>query len=467
MAQLPASFVRQIQELLPAEEAAALLTSLNQSPQVSVRNNPRKRIATFDSAEPVPWAQEGHYLAQRPSFTFDPLLHAGCYYVQEASSMFVEQAYRQMDIIPERMLDLCAAPGGKSTLWRSLLPDGALLVANEPMRQRAQILAENLTKWGHPDVVVTQAFPDAFAPLEGFFDVIAADVPCSGEGMFRKDEEAIQEWSLENVDQCAARQWQIVNDIWPTLREGGYFVYSTCTYNRQENEDNVWRICRELGAELVAIPCDPDWGILGDTTGRDLPVYHFFPSCARGEGFFLALLRKTAPASVSKDKKKKKGGKEQPVTGGATLASWLSDGQDFKLFATDGDQIHAVRKSLYEAVCRVTATVPSLLAGVALAESKGKKLIPQHGLALSLLRAATAFPTVELDYATAIAYLRRETLVLAADEPRGYVVVTYQGHALGFANNLGSRANNLYPQEWRIRSVAPKAGVEAEGASEV
>lgn len=221
--------------------------------------------------------------------------------------MFVEQAYKQIttDFTPHRLLDLCAAPGGKSTLWRSMMCDGDLLVANEPIRQRAQILAENLTKWGHPDVVCTSAYPEEFAPLGSFFDVIAADVPCSGEGMFRKDAVAIDEWSPQAVDSCAARQWQIIESVWPALRQGGYLVYSTCTYNRQEDEDNVVRICNELGAELVPIATQPEWGIAGDTTGRNLPVYHFFPHKAKGEGLFLALLRKTSEAPVAKEKKGK------------------------------------------------------------------------------------------------------------------------------------------------------------------
>lgn len=443
-------------ELLSETEAAALCTALETVPPVSVRSNPSKRCHWPEEAAAVPWATEGRYLPTRPQFTFDPLLHAGCYYVQEAASMFVEQAFRQMDFVPQRMLDLCAAPGGKSTLWRSLLPDGALLVANEPIRQRAQILAENLAKWGHPDVIVTNAYPEDFAPLTGYFDVVAADVPCSGEGMFRKDEGAIREWSPENVVQCAERQRSIIRDIWGTLREGGYLVYSTCTYNRMEDEDNVAYICQELGAELVAIPCPEAWGIQGDTTGRYLPVYHFFPHRAKGEGLFLALLRKTAEAPAVREKKKRRPAKEQPVAGGAVASRWLSNSSDFKLFRPDETHIAAVRQSLVEDFRRVRETVRTLSVGILLAEEKGRKLIPQHELALSVERSEAAFPVAELSYAQAIDYLRREAVTLSPEVPRGYVVATYQGHALGFLNNLGTRANNLYPAEWRIRSAFPK-----------
>ena len=458
---LPTDFQIQMQHLLGPEEARLLCDSLTQSPApVSVRLNALKPPAGLPAAErcEVLWCAQGRYLAERPAFAFDPLWHAGCYYVQEASSMFVEQAYRTLAAAgtPRRVLDLCAAPGGKSTLWRSLLPEGSLLVANEPVRARSQILAENLTKWGHPDVVCTSAYPDEFAVLGGFFDVVAADVPCSGEGMFRKDAGAIAEWSTAAVEHCAERQWQIVNDVWPSLRQGGYLVYSTCTFNRQENEDNVWRICQQLGAEPVPIAVDPTWNIAGDTTGRALPVYHFFPHRAQGEGLFLALLRKTAeaPASRARQGKRQAAGKKAAAPEGSREASrWLTDHTQFELWPADEAHLLAVRATLADEVRRISQTVKTLTAGILLAERKGRKLIPQHALALSSQLRSEAFPQVELSRAEALAYLRREALTLPPDAPRGYVVPVYDSHPLGFLNNLGSRANNLYPPEWRLRSV--------------
>lgn len=457
--ELPKDFLHEIALLLGKDEADALCRALTESPvPTSVRINTLKRPTTLPAStdSEVPWCETGVYLSERPKFTYDPMLHAGCYYVQEAASMFIEQAYRTIaaDFVPQRLLDLCAAPGGKSTLWRSLLPTGTLLVANEPIRQRAQVLAENLTKWGQPDVVCTSAYPEEFAPLGSFFDVIATDVPCSGEGMFRKDEGAINEWSAQAVDTCAARQWDIVQSVWPALREGGYLVYSTCTYNRQENEDNVLRICHELGAELVPIVTQKDWGIMGDTTGRELPVYHFFPHHTKGEGLFLALLRKTAAAPLIKEKKNKKQrvAKQPTIKGGAAVADWLEHSNEFKLLRTDETHIIAVRQSLADDIQRICATVRALTAGILLVEEKGKKLIPQHALALSTERAVKAFATMELSTDEALSYLRRESITLPSETPRGYVVVCHKGHALGFVNNLGNRANNLYPQEWRIRN---------------
>lgn len=453
--QLPQDFVQQMCALLGEAEAGALCSALTDtSPAVSVRRNPTKGEVSFAQSTPVPWCSDGCYLAERPSFTLDPRFHAGAYYVQEAASMFIEQAYRQIerDFTPTRLLDLCAAPGGKSTLWRSLLPDGALLVANEPIRQRAQILAENLTKWGHPDVVTTSAYPAEFAPLRGFFDVIAADVPCSGEGMFRKDEGARAEWSPAAVETCAARQRAILTDIWDCLREGGYLVYSTCTFNRAENEDNVRFVCQELGAEVVAVPTDEAWGIAPDTTAGGQAVYHFFPHRTQGEGLFLALLRKTGSAPTAREKKRTRS-KETPVPDAAKLLAWLKTPTDFRLFHPTPEMIAAVRTSLLDDVQRVAACVRTLTAGVLMGESKGRKFVPAHALALSTVLADMAFPRAELDRDTALRYLRREAVVLPPELPRGHVLMCFEGLPLGWVNNLGTRANNLYPAEWRIRNV--------------
>lgn len=444
--------------LLGTDAAQRLFDALCGDPVVSLRLNPARQCPPPAGADAVPWCEGGYYLTERPAFTLDPLLHAGCYYVQEAASMFVAQAFRALDAPPRRLLDLCAAPGGKSTLWRTLLGPEALLVANEPLRQRAMVLAENLAKWGHPDVAVTNAWPADFGRLTGFFDVVAADVPCSGEGMFRKDDGAAGEWSAAGVAACAERQRQIVRDVWPALRQGGYLVYSTCTFNREENEDNIRYICDKLGAEAVPVCCEASWGVKGDTTGRGLPVCHFFPGTTRGEGFFLALLRKTAPADApTRRRHRAAAGKERPVAGGRTVAAWLRDAAGYRLYRPDDTHIAAVRQDLAADMERIRTTVCTLRAGVLLAEEKGRKLIPQQELALSTALAPKAFPQVELTRDEALAYLRREALTLPASTPRGYVLATFGGHRLGFLNNLGARANNLYPAEWRIRKQLPAA----------
>lgn len=362
------------------------------------------------------------------------------------------------------MLDLCAAPGGKSTLWRSLLPDEALLVANEPIRQRAQILAENLTKWGHPHTFVTQAFPDACTSLEDTFDIIATDVPCSGEGMFRKDEQAREEWSPAAVISCADRQRDILTSVWPALKEGGFCVYSTCTFNREENEDLVAWACDTLGAELVEIPTDSAWNIAGDTTGRNLPVYHFFPHRTEGEGLFLALLRKKKGEIFNYRRKLqilldaregngRKRGAKSSAKPNTTLLSWLQDAEDFTFQCSVDGVWTAIPTRFAEIREQLANVAPLLLGGIEIAAEKGKKLIPQHALAMSIAASSSAFPHVEIARNLALAYLHREAITLPAEAPRGYVLLTYRGLPLGFANNLGNRANNLYPNEWRLRNL--------------
>ena len=258
---LPQAFIERTRQLLGETQYPLFEEALQTEVPVSIRPNATK-CAKEVEGEPIPWASSGVYLKNRPTFTFDPLFHAGCYYVQEASSMFVERVLQAYVKEPVVMLDLCAAPGGKSTLCRSVLPEGSLLIANEVMRNRSQILAENLIKWGHPEVIVTNNDPADFTDLTHLFDVILTDVPCSGEGMFRKDQVAVDEWSLENVDVCWKRQRRILTDIWPALKPGGLLIYSTCTFNREEDEDNVAWIAKELGAEILPVPMEEGWGIM-------------------------------------------------------------------------------------------------------------------------------------------------------------------------------------------------------------
>lgn len=455
---LPQSFVERTRQLLGDEQYPLFEQALGTEVPVSIRPN-RMKCNLPVAGEPVPWAPSGVYLEKRPTFTFDPLFHAGCYYVQEASSMFVERVLREYVQEPVVMLDLCAAPGGKSTLCRSALPEGSLLVANEVMRNRSQILAENLMKWGHPEVVVTNNDPADFTDLTHLFDVILTDVPCSGEGMFRKDQVAVDEWSLENVDICWQRQRRILSDIWPALKPGGLLIYSTCTFNREEDEDNVAWIARELGADMLEVPVEEAWGITGNLIGDSFPVYRFLPHKVKGEGFFLAVLRKHAGEVETVEpraEKKKKGGKD--VKGKAPQLSvpkeakdWLQIPGDYQL-TINGTNVQAFPKSHETVYTLLQQYVKVIHAGITLGEMKGKDLIPHHSLAMSTALADGAFPKAEVTYEQTIAYLRKESLVLDAGIPRGYVLLTYQNIPLGFMKNIGNRANNLYPQEWRIRS---------------
>ena len=439
--QLPKPFIHAMQALLGADYPA-FERALCEVPPVSVRVN--DKLPLVPSADHVPWCDAGYYLAQRPVFTLDPLLHGGAYYVQEASSMFLSQAVAQHFPQAARVLDLCAAPGGKSTLLAQCLPGNSLLVSNEVIRSRANILAENMIKWGHANVLVTNNRPADFAALPGWFDALVVDAPCSGEGMFRKDAQAVDEWSPQNVGMCAARQRDILREAWPTLKPGGMLVYSTCTYNRQENEDNVAWTCRELGAERLPVDLHGRTDIV-ETEGG----YHFYPHRTRGEGFFLSVMRKLGDEPSARPAKpaRRKDTREQPWRGALPLP--LCTGREWMALC-NGDRVTAYPADLKEDMRLAEKAWHVLHAGVPLGQVKGKDFVPDAAAALSKMLDSGTVPGVDVDEETAIAYLRRDNITLP-DAPKGYVLVRYRGLPLGWVKNLGNRCNNLYPQEWRIR----------------
>lgn len=412
---LPQEFIQYIANLFGSRRWERFEQSFVQEAAVSVRINPwkAKGEVLFPQAEPVPWCEGAFWLKERPLFTRDPRFHAGVYYVQEAGSLFLDHALRHWITGPVSALDLCAAPGGKSTLMRAALPAGSVLISNEIDRRRANILLENILKQGHPGVLVTHNAPKDFAKTNLLFDVILTDVPCSGEGLFRRDPAAISEWSAQNVYFCAERQRQILRDIWPCLKDGGLLIYSTCTFNTHENEENVRWIAEELGAELLAVPVRPEWQITESLlAGWKQPVYRFIPGTTRSEGLFMAVLRK-------------KGGNRAFATLPASLRTQVKK--------------YPLLHLLYD--------------GQPTFEAKGREQIPSIAQALSLTTEETSFPRAELSLDAALRYLHREALVLPAGTPRGFVLVTYQGYPLGFVKNLGDRANNLYPKPWAIRSL--------------
>ena len=462
---LPIDFEQYTRQLLGDSLYSRLKAGLDaETTPTSIRLNPFKAqgkdatSALYDVV--VPWCKEtGRYLKSRPNFTFDPLLHAGAYYVQEAGSMFVDNVVRNLIHQPITMLDLCAAPGGKSTALRAALPEGSLLFSNEPMRTRAQILSENLQKFGHEDVVVTNNYPRDYRKSCLMFDAILADVPCSGEGMFRKDDGAREEWSLQNVENCWQLQREIVSDIWHCLRPGGLLIYSTCTFNAHEDEENVEWIASELGADFVEIPIEPEWKITPAVVGK-APVYRFMPGISRSEGLFLAVLRKHDNGDNSynencSDKKKqkkdkKKAGKPNSKQQFANVNIPLTNAADFAIRPTE--RIYAIPSKWADVYDDAAKALKVIHAGVCLGTEKGKDVIPDQSVALSRLIDKDAYPHVELGYADAINYLRKEAATLPDDTPRGFVLITYKGTPIGFEKNIGNRANNLYPQEWRIKS---------------
>lgn len=479
---LPEEFIQQTQKLMGEEMFAQLSDAICHSePPTSIRLNRFKapqgtHLADYSSTDAeaevkthhesektaasiVPWCPDyGRYLTKRPNFTFDPLFHAGLYYAQEASSMFVDLVVRQLIHEPVVMLDLCAAPGGKSTTVRNVLPDGSLLISNEPMRTRAQILAENMQKFGHPDVMVTNNYPKDFQKAGVLFDVILADVPCSGEGMFRKDDGAISEWSIDNVNNCSSLQRSIIEDIWPCLKPGGLLIYSTCTFNKLEDELNAAHIIYMKGAEPVELDIDEAWGITGNLTHHNFPVYRFLPGKTRGEGLFLTVMRKNEDAETldiksdryNKSRKKIKGKSRGNSPYLHIPQDWINHPESYQ-GARIGDHLYAISESWSNIFDSASPNLKVLHAGIEIGTIKAS-LIPAQSLALSIDLSRQTFPQVELNYTDALRYLRKEAVNLPEDTPRGYVLVTYRGFPLGWEKNIGNRANNLYPQEWKIKS---------------
>lgn len=451
--QLQQAFIRRLTEAIGADRASVALSALEQPASASIRLNAYKRpageLAILEGATKVPWAEEGFSLPSRPVFTLQPLFHAGAYYVQDSSAMFVGHAFRQAASAmglkaPLRVLDLCAAPGGKTTdlanSLRAICGDDFLLVANEVMRNRATILADNVARWGDPNVVVTNSDPKAFASLPGWFDVIVADVPCSGEGMFRKDEEALAQWSEDNVALCASRQRRILADVWPALAEGGMMIYSTCTFNREENDLNAKWICEELGAVRLALP-PQDEAVIRTEYG-----YGLVPGFVPGEGQYCSCLKKTSakPATAPGRDARNDARNDGKYSG---LASLFSIPVSVK---ARGELLIAVPSRLAPLVERLSAVASVVASGCAAGTMKGKDFIPDEDLALSAACRHEAFAVADVDEKTALAFLHKDAIVLP-DSPRGIVMLRHAGLGLGFVKNLGNRTNSLHPQARRIR----------------
>jgi 16S rRNA C967 or C1407 C5-methylase (RsmB/RsmF family)/NOL1/NOP2/fmu family ribosome biogenesis protein len=444
---LPTDFSSRIQTQL-GNSFPEFENALQEPSPTSIRLNPNKRLVEHQGTQ-VPWSIEGRYLVERPVFTLDPAFHSGAYYVQEASSLFLEQALKQSADLsqPLKVLDLCAAPGGKSTHILSLLNSDSLLVSNEVIRARASILSENIQKWGHNNVLVTNNDPEHFKNLSAFFDVIVLDAPCSGEGLFRKDKNAMKEWSVNNVELCSQRQQRIIANVWPSLKQNGILIYSTCTYNEKENEDNLIWLKGQHDCEFVSLAIKEEWGIEESKKGKAIG-YRFYPHKVKGEGFFLSVVRKTKPTAVIRIKSK-------PLLTVAPkkiterLVDWVKD-FDEKEFIILDELICMIPKKKIAEFELLTSQLHTVLKGTAIATPKHEKLIPEHALALSIEINKGMFPQIELTRDDALAFLRKENLEVGIGQ-KGFTLISYQELPLGWVNLLGNRLNNLYPSNWRIR----------------
>jgi 16S rRNA C967 or C1407 C5-methylase (RsmB/RsmF family)/NOL1/NOP2/fmu family ribosome biogenesis protein len=416
----------------------------------SIRWNPFKKIegpSLFSHTEQVPWCPDGMYLPERPSFTLDPAFHAGAYYVQEASSMFVWHVLDQLigkETAGKKILDLCAAPGGKSTLLNTYFKDG-LLVANEVIKIRASILAENLAKWGSSNVVVTNNDPAHFQSLPGYFDLVMADAPCSGSGLFRKDPDAIAEWSEDNVQLCSQRQQRILADVLPALKQGGILIYSTCSYSVEEDETIADWLVDEMGMEPVPLTVPTEWGIVETSSPRhSAPAYRFYPDKLKGEGFFIAVFRQ---GQASMYKKQKEQSLLSPSKQEMQLLADLMPLTTEMAFFKQGDAIRGISAPWLTGLKQLASSLYIRKAGTEIGHLKGRDIVPSHELALSLLP-LDHLPSIELRMEEALQYLRRKEFQANAD--KGWNLVRYKQLPLGWVKVLSNRINNYYPVEWRV-----------------
>jgi 16S rRNA C967 or C1407 C5-methylase (RsmB/RsmF family)/NOL1/NOP2/fmu family ribosome biogenesis protein len=430
---------------------------------VSIRANPAKfadtatllrhfneliNAAHATEITPVPWSSHGYYLPHRPFFTFDPLLHAGAYYVQEASSMFLEQALRQTTHLnqPLKVLDLCAAPGGKSTLLQSMLSAESILVSNEVIKQRAAILEENISKWGAANMVVTNNDPAHFARLENYFDVLVVDAPCSGSGLFRKDPAAIEEWSENNVALCSQRQQRILMDAWPALKEGGLLIYSTCSYSAEEDEKIADWLMQQLQVNTCRLQVQPAWGIEEVQSATGAYGYRFWPYKVKGEGFFLAAFRKQSggdsTATVNGNKAERLTKAQEQI-----VASWLRPVTNFQ-WLKQKEEVLLLPDNLATALPTLQQALYIKKAGITIGKLVHNELVPHHDFAMSNY-VSDAIVRVALNKEEALQYLRRNNVV-STNNYKGWALVQYAQQSLGWVKLLQNRVNNYYPKEWRI-----------------
>ena len=446
---LPERFVETMRQVL-GEEAELLFAALDSEPVVSIRLNPYKPAEVF-AGEAIGWSLNGRYLESRPQFTLDAHMHGGAYYVQEASSQFVEYLLRDVDMEGARVLDMCAAPGGKTTIYSTLVGRGGLVVANDINRSRTLALADNVQRWGLGNVVVTCNEPRHIGAFRDWFDVVAVDAPCSGEGMFRKMPEAREEWSPSSPEMCATRQREILAEAWRTLRPGGRLIYSTCTFNPIEDEGVVEWLVQEYGDDLESVDrveVQDEWGITCKSIGV-FQCFHFYPHMARGEGFFVAIARKKAGV-IRRDTPKSRRKVFAPVakSDAMEVMRWVDDAQGVVLRMV-GDTIYGYDSRVIEDVTSLSESLSVVYSGVAMGQIFKGKLKPEHALAMYVGLNAEVVPRVEVSEEDALSYLRRQD-VAASQFEEGVNLVCYRGVAIGFVKRIGARCNNMYPKDLRI-----------------
>lgn len=419
---------------------------------VSIRINPGKISGPFE-LDPVPWNPNGYYLNRRPHFTMDPWFQAGVYYPQEPGSMMLDHILRQLPLERGnlRVLDLCAAPGGKSTLILDWLDGEGFLVCNEVIGKRARILRENLDKWGHANRLVTNSDPVHFGKLGKVFDIVVIDAPCSGEGMFRKTPDAVQMWNEDIVEHCHQRQLRIVRDALECLKPGGFLIYSTCTYNTRENEEVLAPIKDEFDAQPVSIDAPSQWGIYSSER-HGIPSYRFLPHRLNSEGFCISVLQMPAVSRrIKKDKRIKKQSATRAASG-EVIGPWLLSPQRFA-WLEHRKQNFFLPADMYEFAHHIAAKIHVLTIGTEAGRIIRGELIPAAPLALSVDLDSAYLTSVALSDDQIIDYLCKRDIREVAVK-NGWTLCTYRGMTIGWAKTVDGKLKNHWPKEWRIVHAA-------------
>lgn len=416
---------------------------------ISIRINSKKHTDINTNLKPVPWCPQGYYLPQRPVFTLDPLLHAGAYYVQEAGSMLSGFVFDQLFPNKEHLtvLDLCAAPGGKSTHIADLIGESSLLISNEVIQSRTQILAENASKWGSMNQWITQCDPKILGQIHSFFDCILIDAPCTGSGLWRRDVKTMEEWSIDAVKLCSERQKRIIADIAPSIKPQGYIIYSTCSYSREENEDMVDWMCTQLGWEAQEIKVLDKWNIERSRSQLGKPGYRFAPWHSASEGFFIAVLQ--APEQHQKSIKNKKNASSlsSNKNAQALLQNWININAHFIMKNENWYGIPKILEDKYNTLLQHQIVLKKT--GVAMGKILKNELLPDEELALCI-HLQNQFPSCNVNKEEAVQFLRKEELKIEMKE-KGWHLISYKGLGLGWGKWIGNRMNNYYPKSWRIR----------------
>lgn len=458
---IPSKFLERMEHLL-GTEFEAFKNALEGKPNVSVRYNPNKERPTgLNIDTEVPWCKDADYLAERPAFVFDPNFHCGSYYVQEASSMIIDYIFRScLDLEQDlRVLDLCAAPGGKSSLVLSLLSEGSLMISNELVGSRARVLKENLDRWGYSKSLISNNRADAYIGINNFFDAVVLDAPCSGEGMFRKHDLSIEQWSPKKIDELASIQRKLLSTIAPLIRENGIIIYSTCTHALEEDEENVkWFLEEHPEFDQVQVNIEESWGISNQIAEEHYPeidqAYRMFFHKARGEGFFFSVFRKVEGGSGKFKKSKKQQIKLMPTDNKtkAQFSAFLKDADQFEI-RQEGEEIYALPKKHLDEILALDSQLRLIKRGIHLGTSKGKKWIPTHEFALSNIINREAFPVIQVDHENALRYYKGMNLEIDNKPDQGWALIEHNGNILGWVKVLPNRINNHLPKGWEIRKA--------------